>query len=145
MARPARAMGMTPAQIVALALGVVYLLVGFIGFAATGLSGFAAPTFDRKLAIFAVNPLHNIVHLATGGVWLVSSGSHLSARRANLTIGLVYAVVTALGMLGFLEFLAISGWGAADNWLHLITAVVAVYFGTAGALGPRSSPTSLGV
>lgn len=136
---------LTPAQVVALALGVVYLAVAFIGFAATGFSDFAGHTFDQKLLIFALNPLHNIVHLGTGAAWLVASGRHEAARRVNLTLGLVYAVVTVLGMLGLLKFLAISGWGAADNWLHLVTAVVAVYFGTAGALGPRSSPTSLGV
>lgn len=132
---------LTPAQTVALAFGVVYLAIGFIGFAATGFSEFAGHTFDRRLLVFAVNPLHNLVHLATGALWLVSSGKHASARRMNLTLGLVYAGVTVLGMAGLLKFLAISGWGAADNWLHLVTAVVAVYFGTAGALGPRSAPT----
>lgn len=135
---------LTPAQVVALALGVVYLALAFIGFAATGFSEFAGHTFDRRLLVFAINPLHNLVHLATGAAWLVSSGSHLSARRVNLVLGLVYAVVAVLGMLGLLKFLAISGWAAGGNWLHLVTALVSVYFGTAGALGPRSSPTSLG-
>lgn len=135
---------LTPAQIVALVFGVFYLVVGLVGFAATGMSDFAGHTFERKLLIFGINPLHNIVHLATGTVWLLSSGSHQRARQANLFIGLAYAVVTVLGMAGLLKFLAISGLGAADNWLHLVTAIVGVYFGTAGALGPRSSPTSLG-
>lgn len=135
---------LTPAQIAALAFGVVYILLGLVGFANTGLGDFAGHTFDRKLIVFAVNPLHNIVHLITGFVWLLSSGSHPSARRMNLIMGLIYAAITVLGMVGVLQFLAISGWGSANNWLHLVTAVVAVYFGTAGALGPRSTPTSLG-
>lgn len=136
--------GMSPAQTFALVLGVVYLLVGFVGFAVTGFSEFAGPTFDRELLIFAINPLHNLVHLATGAVWLVSSGKHVHARKANLTLGVLYAVVTVLGMAGLLGFLAISGWGAADNFLHLVTSILAVYFGSAGAMGPRSTPTSLG-
>jgi hypothetical protein len=135
---------MTPAQTVALVFGIVYLLFGFIGFAVTGFSEFAGQTYDRQLLIFALNPLHNIVHLAIGAVWLVSSSKHPSARRMNLIVGVVYALVTALGMGGLLKFLAISGWGAADNFLHLFTAIIGVYFGTAGAMGPRSSPTSLG-
>jgi hypothetical protein len=46
--------------------GAVYVLVGVLGFAFTGLSDFAAPSSDR-LILFGVNPLHNLVHLAVGG------------------------------------------------------------------------------
>src|SRR3712207_2957062 len=61
----------TPAQMFALVFGVVYLLVGLVGFAATGFDNFATFSED-SLLIFNVNPLHNLVHLAIGGVWIAS-------------------------------------------------------------------------
>lgn len=129
----------TPAQIFALAFGVVYLFVGLMGFAITGFDNFAGSVFEEKLLIFPVNPLHNLVHIAIGGVWLGSSSRHATAKQANLIIGIAYALVAALGFAGVLKFLAISGAASADNWLHLVTALVSLYFGTAGASGLRST------
>lgn len=51
----------TPAQTFALVFGAVYALVGLAGFLVTGFDNFAGETFDDKLIIFSVNPLHNIV------------------------------------------------------------------------------------
>ena len=133
----------TPAQTFALVFGVVYLLVGLVGFAVTGFDEFAGQTYDDKLIIFALNPLHNIVHIATGVLWLVASGKHASAKSVNLLFGIVYAVVAVLGLVGVLKFLAISGTGAADNFLHLATALLALYFGTAGAEGPGAQTNTV--
>jgi hypothetical protein len=55
-----------PAQWLALAIGVLYLLVGVAGFAVTGFDGFTEPDGDLLLGVFEVNPLHNIVHLLIG-------------------------------------------------------------------------------
>jgi hypothetical protein len=55
-----------PAQWLALAIGVVYTLVGVVGFIITGFSGFVEPSGDLLLGIFEINPLHNIVHLIIG-------------------------------------------------------------------------------
>ena len=55
-----------PAQWLALAIGVVYTIVGLAGFFLTGFDGFAAPEGGLLLGIFEVNPLHNIVHLTIG-------------------------------------------------------------------------------
>jgi hypothetical protein len=127
----------TPAQIFALAFGAVYLLVGILGFVVTGFDGFASEVYSEELLIFPVNPLHNIVHLAVGALWLGASSRHATAKQVNLLIGVVYALVAVLGFAGVLKFLAIEGAGSADNWLHVATAVLALYFGTAGAEGAR--------
>lgn len=129
----------TPAQIFALAFGVVYLFIGLVGFAVTGFDDFAGSVYGEKLLIFPVNPLHNLVHLAIGVFWLVASARHASARSANVGIGIAYALVAALGFAGVLKFLAIAGAGSADNWLHLVTAVLSLYFGTAGATATRAT------
>jgi hypothetical protein len=46
-------------------------------------------------------------------------------------------------MAGALKWLAIEGAGSADNYLHLATAALSIYFGTAGAAAGRSAPSSL--
>lgn len=124
----------TPAQMFALVFGVVYLLLGIVGFAVTGFDEFAGSTFNEKLLVFPLNPLHNIVHLAVGALWIASSRRHDAAKNVNTIIGVVYLLTAVLGFAGLLEWLAIEG-GAdgADNWLHLASGALSLYFGTAGA------------
>lgn len=125
----------TPAQTFALVFGVVYLLIGLVGFAVTGFDGFAAKSYNEELIIFALNPLHNIVHIAIGALWIGSSRTHEASKSTNTLVGAVYGLVFILGLLGVLKFLAIEDAAEPDNYLHLGTAVLALYFGTAGASG----------
>src|SRR5579859_2659666 len=122
----------TPAQLFALAMGVVYLLVGIVGFAVTR-SDVAGGGRDGVLIIFAVNTLHNLLHLAVGVVWLVASQVRAWAKTANLLLGITYALLTVLGFAGVLGFLNIGRLLDPDNILHLGTAVLAIYFGSTGA------------
>ena len=121
----------------ALVFGVVYLVMGIVGFAVTGFDDFAGAIFDEKLIVFALNPLHNVVHLLLGAVWIGASRTHDAAKGINLLFGIVLLVVFILGMVGALEWLAIEGAESADNYLHLATAVLAIYFGSAGAAAIR--------
>jgi Domain of unknown function (DUF4383) len=127
----------TPAQMFALIFGVVYLVVGIIGFAVTGFDDWAAKTFDEELIVFALNPLHNVVHILLGAVWIAAARTHAAAKGINLLFGIVLLVVFVLGMVGALEWLAIEGAESADNYLHLATGALSLYFGTAGAAGTR--------
>jgi hypothetical protein len=123
----------TPGQTFALVFGVVYLLVGIAGFFAA--KEFTGGSPDDKLILFPVNHLHNIVHLAIGAFWIASSRTVASAKQANTIIGATYLLVALLGFLG-LEFmqdlLNIHGSGSADNFLHLASGALALYFGMAG-------------
>ena len=128
----------TPAQTFALVFGAVYLLIGLVGFAATGFDNFATFSPD-VLLIFSVNPLHNLVHLAIGAVWVGAASNHATAKTANLGIGVVYLLVALLGFLE-VEFVAElinikEGAGDPDNFLHLVSGAAGVFFGTAGAEG----------
>lgn len=129
-------MNRTPAQLFALVFGIVYLAVGLVGFAVTGFDNFAGKTFNEELIIFAINPLHNIIHIGLGAVWIGAAAKHATAKSANMLLGVVLLLVFALGMAGVLEFLAIKDAGAADNYLHIATAALALYFGSVGAAGP---------
>jgi Domain of unknown function (DUF4383) len=63
--RPDPAATRHPSQLLALAIGAIYTLVGILGFLVTGLEDFAAET-DKTLLGFELNPLHNLVHLVIG-------------------------------------------------------------------------------
>jgi hypothetical protein len=121
-----------------LLFGIVYLLVGAVGFAVTGVHGFAG-MHHQKLLIFAVNPLHNVVHLALALVWLASVARHRAARAANITVGVLFGLVTVLGFFGGLGMLGMSGLADPDNFLHLATATLSLYFGTAAAESGRGA------
>jgi Domain of unknown function (DUF4383) len=131
----ATAAGRTPGQLFALVFGVVYALVGILGF-----------VNDPILGIFEVNALHNIVHLAVGAVWIFASNNVATAKTVNLTFGIVYLLLAFLGFVAgdFMEDLLDIGsenQALADNLLHLATGILGVYFGTAGA-GPVTRPTA---
>src|SRR5918996_5004527 len=123
----------TPAQIFSLLFGAVYVLVGVAGFVTTGLQGFADPDPSGTLIVFGLNPLHNIVHLVIGVAWIAASRSPEASRVVSLAIGAVLGLVAVLGFVGALRFLAIDSLGDPDNFLHLATAALALYFGTVGA------------
>ena len=128
----------TPAQIFSLTFGVVYLLVGIVGFAVTGFNDFASEIYTEELLFFPLNPLHNLVHIAIGGLWLYASKDFPTAKNVNKIIGAAYLLTAVLGFAGVLTFLAIEDASSADNWLHLASGALALYFGTAGAAAPAS-------
>ena len=137
---PTTARRWTPAQRFAALFGAVYLLVGLAGFAVTGVDDFAGHHHHTFL-IFAVNPLHNVIHVVLGTAWLAGCARHRSARGVNLALGVVLGLVTVLGVLGGLGMLGMSGLADPDNFLHLATATLALYFGSvaAGTPGERSA------
>jgi hypothetical protein len=121
-----------PVQRFAQVFGAVYVLVGLLGFAFTGFGDFAVPS-DDKLLLFGVNPLHNIVHLGVGALWLASSRSEASARAVSTLIGGVYLVVGVLGLfVNGTSDLNILNINQPDNVLHLASAALGLYFGLAG-------------
>jgi hypothetical protein len=115
-----------------LAFGIVYLVVGLVGFAITGFDNFAGQT-DEKLLVFAINPLHNVAHLGVGALLLIGSSRHETAKSINLVVGIVYLLLGILGLAGGAVVEDVLNNNAADTFLHLATAALAIYFGTAGA------------
>ena len=135
-ARPAR----HPAQLLALAIGVIYTLVGILGFFITGFENFAAET-DKTLLGFEINPLHNIVHLVIGLAGLALWRRLDTARTYGWLLAAGYGLAFLYGLFAAgnsdINFLSING---ADNGLHLLSAAA----GLAIALWPanRTAPAS---
>lgn len=124
-----------------LALGVVYLAVGALGFTITGDVGFADESGDQLLGIFEVNPLHNIVHLAIG---LALVAAYMAGRRPVIAtagiIGVTYLLVGVVGpfLSGDANILALN---AADHVLHIGTAAVLLITAFVGGRETRSAGT----
>ncbi len=112
-------------QIVGIVFGAVYLIVGLLGFTATGGVGFVSTEGGLLLGVFEVNPLHNIAHLLIGIVLLGAGFASLSAAKgANGTVGAVYLL---LGIVGFFiadSALNILALNTADHVLHLASALI---------------------
>jgi hypothetical protein len=112
-----------PGQVFALVFGSVYVLVGIVGmFVGTG-----------TLIAFDINLLHSFVHVGIGALYLVGSRSATMARQVNLLIGVVVSLVAVLGFVAPGLMQDLLNINMADNFLHLATALVSVYVGTAGA------------
>lgn len=117
----------TPAQLFAIVSAVVYLGAGLVGFAITGLEPFVGLT-GESLLLLAINPLHNVVHLALGGLYLAASTDHERARQVNRVIGIGLLAAFVLGVVGGANVLNIDGVAEPDNWLHLTWGAASIAF-----------------
>jgi hypothetical protein len=132
--RPTAGVGRPWPQMLALAIGAIYTLIGIIGFFVTGFGDFASDTGDSLLG-FMVNPFHNVVHLLIGIAGLVLARTLAGARSYGWLLAVGYGAAFVYGLFAIGEswdFLALN-W--ADNILHLVTALL----GVAIALGPVRS------
>jgi ABC-type transport system involved in multi-copper enzyme maturation permease subunit len=115
-----------PAQLLALAIGAVYTLVGIAGFFVTGFDNFASET-NQTLLGFEINPLHNIVHLVIGLAGLALWRRLDTARTYGWLLAAGYGLAFLYGLFAAgnsdINFLSING---ADNVLHLVSALAGV-------------------
>jgi hypothetical protein len=123
----------------AMAVGVVFLLIGVLGF--TPLA-FDSDGVKKLLGLFEVDATHNLVHILSGLVFLVASQKGSWSRMAFQAFGVVYALVTLLGFLvGDGKVLGLFHVNGADNLLHLVLAVAFLYLGF-GTPVDRANPTT---
>lgn len=121
----------------ALIFGIVYMLVGILGFI-PGLTSHHADMppitvdsfYGKILGLFPVNILHNVVHLAIGAWGILASKSVSGARLFGKGLAVFYGLLAILGLLPVTNtmFGLIPIYGH-DVWLHALSALVAAYFG----------------
>ena len=121
------------ARMFALVFGIVYLLVGLLGFAATGTSMAAGPDAPRLMGLFPLNMLHNIVHILIGLWGLASYRSAAGAIAYARGLAILYALLAIMGLLPapFQTTFGLVPIYGADVALHALTAIIAAYFGWA--------------
>lgn len=134
-----------PVRGAAMAIAVVFLLIGVLGFVpgvTTGLDriAFAGPESGAHLlGVFHVSVLHNLVHLLFGVVGLAMARSASGARAYLLGGGLVYLVLWLYGLIvdqsSAANFVPVND---ADDWLHLGLGLGMI----ALALALKGSPTA---
>ncbi|WP_043500983.1 DUF4383 domain-containing protein [Georgenia sp. SUBG003] len=113
-----------PYQTLALIIGVVYLVVGIAGFFATGFSNFTEHDHTQTLLGFAVNPLHNVVHVIIGLAGVLLWRTRNGARLYGWLLGVGYGATAVYGFLVVNNPDAnILNINQADNWLHVFSAL----------------------
>jgi hypothetical protein len=112
-------------QTLSLVFGVVYLLVGIVGFFVTGFDDFAGNSQNERLiGLFMINPLHNVAHILVGIAGIALARTLASARTYGWLLAVLYGALFIYGLIATGEswdFLNING---ADNVLHIATALV---------------------
>ena len=132
----------SPIQSVALLVGVVFVVVGILGF----IPGITTNYHDLKFAghnsdaqllgVFDVSILHNIVHMLIGVAGIVLARTIDGARTYLIGGGLVYLVLFVYGAIWHGE--TGSNWipvNWADNVLHLALGAGMVVIGVALSKG----------
>ena len=122
----------------ALVYGIVFLLIGILGFFPGLLAPFQSPdpqlavtaTSGLLLGLFPVNVLHNLFHIAFG-IWGVAAWRSVPAARFyGKAVAVIYAILAVMGFFPVLNttfgLIPLHG---NDIWLHIVLAAVAAYFG----------------
>ena len=128
--------GRAPVRRAATGVGVIFLVIGVLGFVPGVTSNFGGLSFAghqsdaRLLGVFQVSVLHNVVHLLFGVAGLAMSRTVTGARTFLVGGGAIYLVLWLYGLVvdqrSAANFVPVNG---ADNWLHLLLGVGMIALG----------------
>ncbi len=140
------AAGRSPIRTATLIVGVVFLLVGVLGFVPGITNHFDTITFAghdsqaKLLGIFQVSILHNIVHLLFGVVGIAAARTASASRSYLIVGGVIYLVLWIYGLVidksSGANFVPVNN---ADNWLHFVLGVGMIGLGVALARRTRTA------
>lgn len=118
-----------------LLFGVVFLLVGVLGFV-------PGITNDQHmlLGIFQVSALHNVIHLLSGIAALLASRAEAYAKLYFKIFGLVYLLVAVVGWVQGDTVLGLIDVNLADNLLHTVLGVAIAGIGFGLPAGKSTTP-----
>jgi hypothetical protein len=135
----------TLVQSLAALVGVVFVLVGVLGF----IPGITTHSHDlsfaghdsgaKLLGIFQVSILHNIVHLLFGIVGIALAKTADGARTFLVGGGAVYLVLWVLGVVGGGDWIPVN---TADNWLHFALGIGMIALGFVSSRGTVRAVTA---
>ncbi|GGP77591.1 DUF4383 domain-containing protein [Saccharothrix coeruleofusca] len=133
-----------PVQVFALVVGVVFLVVGVLGFI-PGITTdfdqlrFAGPGSQARIfGLFEVSVLHNLVHLLFGALGLLAARRGGGARGYLVVGGFAYLLLWVYGSVihedSGTNFIPLN---PADNLLHLFLGAGMVLLGVLGTVLER--------
>ncbi len=109
--------------------------------AVAGLWGFVA---SPVLGMFDANTMLSLVWLVTGIIVLaVAMWWEEQTSMTLIVLGVIYAIIAVLGLVMSGDVLGMFNNTSADNWLHVILAVVMLVAGFMGR-GDSSMPSAMG-
>lgn len=127
----------TPAQWYCLLAGAALLLAGLFGFIADASFSVGDELERGSLLGFAVNGLHNLVHLASGALLLVASRERTTAKAVAIAFGATYGVVALIGLIDGNDVLGLIPINSADNVLHVGLALIGLVAGLVSRTADR--------
>jgi hypothetical protein len=114
---------------VAMVFGVVFIIIGVLGFTVPG--GMAmgdAANAPKLLGLFPVNLLHNLVHILFG-VWGLAAARSFSGAVAYCKLGgMIYLALAVVGLVAPTTF-GLIPLGGNDVFLHTALGVLLVWAG----------------
>ena len=135
-------MSKSPNRLLGVIFGVVYILVGVLGFTVTSGVGFFATDGGLLLGIFEVNVFHNVAHLLIGAALLIAGLSNVrAARTVNSVVGAAYLLLGLVGLFLIGSALNILALNSADNVLHFASAAVLLAVGLGADKHSRAAAT----
>ena len=124
-------------RIVALVLGIIFALLGIIGFFTPAEN---ATGVQASLGNFDGDTVHNVLYLLTGIIGIAAAFLG-GSRTFNQIFGIFYTLIGILGLISALYFpagsfgtdkglfLGLTHMNAGDHILHLITGIAAIVVG----------------
>jgi hypothetical protein len=126
----------TLVQLAAMVVGIVFLLVGVLGFIPGVTTNYGDMQFaghestSKLIGLFQVSILHNIVHLLFGVAGLLMARTISGARNYLVGGGIIYLILWIYGLLigheSSANFIPLNN---ADNWLHFVLGVGMIALG----------------
>ncbi len=130
------------AKKLALMFGIIFVLVGLLGFVGNPLVG--------PGALFETNRMHDLVHLIFGLILL--GVAFMAPQQSSLwlkVLGVAYLLVAVMGFTMASPLLGLIEVNGADNWLHVLLGIVLLMAGFSAkqgtpAMGMPSSNMPMG-
>ena len=124
----------TPARLYATVVGAVLVLAGIIGFFYNAHFTSNAAVHDDVFGVLSVNGWHNVVHIGTGVLGLLTFGAGARAARTYAyALGIVYIAVAIWGFVigNGDSILSVIPINTEDDVLHLALGVLGLAAGYA--------------
>ena len=123
------------AKTAAVIIGLIFVAVGLLGFVDNPIIG------ESHNAMFHADTVHNVVHIASGVLFLlIAMAAPASAGTALKIFGIVYL---AIGIVGLVQYGSGAGVGKVFGFLHvngndnILHIVLGIVIFLAGFIRPR--------